>query len=332
MRPALMHIESLEIGYRSNIADAVSLLQPISIMLREGDFIALMGPNGAGKSTLLRTLAGMHPQIAGQISIKGKAIDAMSRQEISSLIGMVLTDRIDDFFLTVYVVVSMGRYPYTGFWGTLADEDHQAIRQSLALVGVLELSGRTMINLSDGERQKVMIAKALAQDTPIILLDEPAAFLDYPSKIELMQLLRKLAHIERKTILFSSHDLDLALSNADRLWLIGQQMPLQDGLPEQLVLDGVIGDYFNRGELVFDPAIGKFPGKQSNGIQIQMSGEGIYADWLKHALQRNGYQLVKEPAPHSVSVDNKQYCLIIQNKERIFTTKIEDIIHELSKI
>jgi iron complex transport system ATP-binding protein len=327
-----MHIQALEIGYRGNTADSASLLKPIDTHLYNGDFIALMGPNGAGKSTLLRTIAGMHPPLAGNIELKDKPIESLSKQEISTLIGMVLTDRIDDYFLTVYDVVSMGRYPYAGFWGTLNSDDHQFIKKCLGLVGLNDLTGRTMINLSDGERQKVMIAKALAQDTPMILLDEPAAFLDYPSKIELMQLLHHLAFVEGKTILFSSHDLDLALSNADRLWLVGRDMPLKDGIPEQLVLDGSIGDYFNRNDLVFDPATGKFPSKLNKGITIHLNGHGMPVVWMRHALKRKGYGVVTEESPISVSADNDGYSLQVKNKERIFTTKIEEILNELSRI
>jgi iron complex transport system ATP-binding protein len=332
MSSALIQIKSLEIGYRNKAGASLRLLPPINLLLHAGDFIALMGPNGAGKSTLIRTIAGMHPALAGSILFQNISIDALDKREQSRLVGIVLTDRIEDFFLTVYDVVSMGRYPYTGFWGKLSPDDHQSVLKSLKMVGITSLADRTMISLSDGERQKVMIAKALAQDTPVILLDEPAAYLDYPSKIELMHLLQQLAHDDGKTILFSSHDLDLALNSADRLWLIGRDKPVQDGIPEQLVLDGCIGDYFNRNSLVFDKESGKFPNKKPTGIRIQVVGEGTESQWLKHAIIRKGYWLADETSDAQVHVESRSYKLVIQNKERIFTNQIEDILYELSKL
>ncbi len=332
MKSPVIHIEGLEIGYRDKSGSSVQLLPPIELALYEGDFIALMGPNGAGKSTLLRTLAGMHSPLSGKIFLKNKDIARFDKREMSKMVGIVLTDRIDDFFLTVYDVVCMGRYPYTGFWGELKPNDHEIVMHCLQMVGMQNLAKRTMLSLSDGERQKVMIAKALAQDTPIIMLDEPAAFLDYPSKIELMHLLQQLAHEDGKTILFSSHDLELALSSADRLWLLGRDKVVQDGIPEQLILDGFIGDYFNRSDLHFNAESGKFFRSKPAGISVQIKGEGIRAYWMKQAVLRKGYSISDKLSNIQILISSKGLSLLIDDKERIFTTKLEPILHELQQI
>ena len=179
----------------------------------------LIGANGAGKSTLLRTIAGFQLPIEGTVLLGGDDVRTLSPRQRAERMAVVLTDRPDVMCTTVWEMVATGRAPFTGFWGRLSGKDRDIVTHSLCLVGIEHMSDRTVTTLSDGERQKVMIAKALAQQTPIIILDEPTAFLDYPSKVEVMQLLKLIAHEEHKTVLLSTHDLELAVSSADRLWL-----------------------------------------------------------------------------------------------------------------
>lgn len=203
---------SLTVGYRGH-----RVVEDISISLPCGRLVCLLGPNGAGKSTLLRTLCGFQPPIAGTVTISGSDITTMSAAEVARLVSVVLTDRPLTPSLTAREMVGMGRAPYTGFWGRLSDDDRRLVSEAMQTVGIAPLATRRMGRLSDGERQKVMIAKALAQHTPVIVLDEPTAFLDYPSKVAIMKTLARLAHDEGKTILMSTHDLELAAQLGDEL-------------------------------------------------------------------------------------------------------------------
>lgn len=214
MTPTMTAITTnrLTVGYRGH-----RVVEDISLSLPCGRLVCLLGPNGAGKSTLLRTLCGFQPPIAGTVTISGSDITTMSAAEVARLVSVVLTDRPLTPSLTAAEMVGMGRAPYTGFWGRLSDEDRRLVSEAMQTVGIAPLATRRMGRLSDGERQKVMIAKALAQHTPVIVLDEPTAFLDYPSKVAVMKTLARLAHDEGKTILMSTHDLELAAQLGDEL-------------------------------------------------------------------------------------------------------------------
>lgn len=217
MTPVMTAITTnrLTVGYRGH-----RVVEDISLSLPCGRLVCLLGPNGAGKSTLLRTLCGFQPPIAGTVTISGSDITTMSAAEVARLVSVVLTDRPLTPSLTAAEMVGMGRAPYTGFWGRLSDDDRRLVSEAMQTVGIAPLATRRMGRLSDGERQKVMIAKALAQHTPVIVLDEPTAFLDYPSKVAVMKTLARLAHDEGKTILMSTHDLELAAQLGDELMKI----------------------------------------------------------------------------------------------------------------
>ena len=203
----------------------------------DGMLTCLIGANGAGKSTLLRTIAGFQLPLEGTVVLGGDDVRALSPRQRAERMAVVLTDRPDVMCTTVWEMVATGRAPFTGFWGRLSSKDRNIVTRSLRLVGIEWMADRTVASLSDGERQKVMIAKALAQQTPVILLDEPTAFLDYPSRVEVMQLLLNIAHEEHKTVLLSTHDLDLALQTADRIWLFererGEKKEEEEGKEEE---------------------------------------------------------------------------------------------------
>ncbi|MBQ6084056.1 MAG: ABC transporter ATP-binding protein [Bacteroidales bacterium] len=235
----ILKTSSLSIGYANK-----AVVSDINVSLNEGDIIALIGPNGAGKSTLFKTFSTHIKPVGGKIELFGRDINLYSNNERAKLLGIVLTERPDDMFLKVYDVVAAGRYPYTGMFGKLSEDDEKEIKASLELVGVNNLIDRVFNTLSDGEKQKVMIAKAIAQNTPIIMLDEPTAFLDYPSKIELFSLLKKLAKEQKKAILFSSHDLELLLRYTDNIWIIAKDLPFASGQSSVLLKNGIIQKYF----------------------------------------------------------------------------------------
>ena len=245
-------LENLSIGYTSKNNRKV-VAEGINATLMEGELTCLIGPNGIGKSTLLRTLSAFQPALSGNITIDGKQLETLSDKEVSRLIGVVLTSKPDVQNITVTELVGLGRSPYTGFWGTLNENDREIVDESIAKTGITHLSERMIQTLSDGERQKVMIAKALAQQTPVIYLDEPTAFLDYPSKVDMLLLLRQLAHETGKTIFLSTHDLELALQLADRLWLLSSATKLEVGTPEELAATGSLTRFIEGKGIHFHP-------------------------------------------------------------------------------
>jgi iron complex transport system ATP-binding protein len=236
----VLRTEDLHIGYKDK-----AILPPINVSLKEGNLIALIGPNGAGKSTLFKTLTAHIKPIKGKIELFGKELTDYSSKEKARLIGLVLTERPDDMFLKVYDVVASGRCPYTDFFGKIGKDDENVIQESLDIVGINKLKDRYFNTLSDGEKQKVMIAKTLAQNTPIIFMDEPTAFIDYPSKIELFSLMKMLTKERNKTIIFSSHDLELLLRYTDDIWLISKGKQLISAKKDDLIGNEILKEYFN---------------------------------------------------------------------------------------
>ena len=203
-------LQSLSIGYSHKV-----IADDINAQIKGGELTCLIGRNGTGKSTLMRTLAGFLKPLGGSALLDGRDVGRLSPAERSHLISVVLTDRVDIDGMRVKDLVSVGRQPYTGFFGKMSSNDEEVVNKAIADVGMTDFAGRQVNSLSDGERQKVMIAKALAQETPVILLDEPTAFLDYPSKKEMFQMLSQLCHEQGKAALVSTHDLDIALPIAD---------------------------------------------------------------------------------------------------------------------
>lgn len=247
-----IQLKNLGIGYPTKHG-VRTVAEGIDGTIRSGELTCLLGANGVGKSTLLRTLSAFQPKIKGHVFIEGREISDYSDKKLSKLIGVVLTEKPDVRNMRVRELVSLGRSPYTGFWGTYSKEDLRIVDEAISLVGIDSLSGRMVHTLSDGERQKVMIAKALAQQTPVIYLDEPTAFLDYPSKVEVLQLLRRISKEAEKTIFLSTHDVELALQLADTVWLMTREGGMTIGTPLQLAQQGALGRFIEREGITFDP-------------------------------------------------------------------------------
>lgn len=246
-----VELHQLNIGYQ-NKNNVKTVASGINASIKQGELTCLLGANGVGKSTLLRTLSAFQPKLGGEILIEGREISEYTDKELSRLIGVVLTEKPDVRNMTVRELVGLGRSPYTGFWGKNTEEDLRIVDESLEQVGIISLSSRLVETLSDGERQKVMIAKALAQQTPVIYLDEPTAFLDFPSKVEVMMLLRRICQQAQKTVFLSTHDLELALQIADCIWLMDRTKGLHIGTPEALAKEGVLGQFVERKGIHFD--------------------------------------------------------------------------------
>lgn len=244
-------MRQLSIGYRRKKGLRV-VADGLNATIRQSELTCLLGANGAGKSTLLRTLSAFQPKLSGDIIIGGRDIGDCTAKELSRLVGVVLTEKPDVRNMTVRELAALGRSPYTGFWGANTADDLRIVDEALEQVGTSHLATRLVDTLSDGERQKVMIAKALAQQTPIIYLDEPTAFLDFPSKVEVLLLLKRISRSQQKTIFLSTHDLELALQVADRIWLLDRNRGLTIGTPRELAEGEELRRFVERDGITFD--------------------------------------------------------------------------------
>jgi iron complex transport system ATP-binding protein len=287
----LLSAEELLIGYSSSRKTRQSIAGPLRLALLPGELVCLLGPNGAGKSTLMRTLAGLQPPLGGRLWLGPTPLANLSPNDRARQLSIVLTDRIEAGNLTVVELVRLGRYPHTGWLGGLNAHDEAQVQAALVATDTSSFATRSVAQLSDGERQRVLLARALAQDTPVILLDEPTAHLDLPNRVRLMRLLHRLARQTGKAILLSTHELDLALQAADRIWLLPADGTLHAGTPEDLVLNGTFAAAFARDGLAFDPATGAFQLHEPQGPTVRLLGEGAAAFWTRRALEREGFQL-----------------------------------------
>lgn len=286
----VLSAEGLAVGYRLARRSAVCVAAGIDLALHAGEIVCLLGPNGAGKSTLMRTLAGMQRPLAGRALLGGDEVCRLPADALAKRLSVVLTERPDLGLMNGYALVALGRYPYTDWTGRLSRYDRAVVRWAVEAVGATDLAERPVMSLSDGQRQKLMIARALAQETDIILLDEPTAYLDLPRRVEVMQLLKRLATETGRAILLSTHDLDLALRTADTFWLMSGGR-VRCGVPEDLVLDGTFEAAFTSEGVTFDPATGAFRVPTTERGTVAVIGEGLAAVWARRALQRAGYQL-----------------------------------------
>lgn len=291
MKPApVISAQHLDIGYRTGGEGVKCVHRNLDIALYAGELTCLLGANGAGKSTLLRTLSGSQPSLSGDVWVNGTMLKGMSRHNLSRTIGLVLTDKTATGGLTVREVVALGRQPHTGFFGRLSAHDKEVVDQSLEACGIADKQSRYMASLSDGERQKVMIAKALAQECPIVLLDEPTAFLDIVSRIEVMSLLHRIAVEHHRAILLSTHDIEQALVLSDRLWLLSRENGLVTGVTEDLILSGGFNNLFPHTEIHFDPLHGSYyPTVQRRKTIVVECVDETLLHWTVNILNRNGY-------------------------------------------
>lgn len=292
-RPAFLDVRGLCAGYPKS---EKRILENISFFLDPGELLCLLGPNGSGKSTLIKTICGILPPKSGDIFCGGVPMRDLSSKERAKKLGVVLTNRVSPGYFTVSELVGLGRYPHTSWTGTFSQKDMKAVEEALFLVGAGNLKDRLGAELSDGERQKVMIARALAQEPEILVLDEPTAFLDIPRRLEIFRLLKRLAHDNNKAVLLSTHDLDLALSSADRILVIDSRGGAVSGAPEDLVLQGCLEKHFSVPGIVFNPVSGKFslPGPVRGRAVV--AGSGTRAFWTGKALERAGFYPEPEEA------------------------------------
>lgn len=235
----IYRLENLTVGYGRKREESV-VGRGINASLEQGELVCLIGRNGCGKSTLLRTLAALQPALAGEIFLSGKPLSHYSDKKLSRLVSVVLTDAVAERYLTVREMVSLGRYPYTGFLGRLSWKDRQCVDEALEFMNISHLSSRFFSELSDGERQKTLLAKVIAQQSVAILLDEPMSFLDYPNKILLMEKLQQIARTRNVAVLMSVHDLDVAFRMAQKFWVLTSSNELFSGNREEVLASGLL--------------------------------------------------------------------------------------------
>ncbi|MGM0546465.1 MAG: ABC transporter ATP-binding protein [Bacteroidota bacterium] len=295
MNKPIISTRNLKIGFpaKGRRRKSTVVASQIDVALEKGQVVCLLGPNGSGKSTLIRTLAGLHYPLSGDIELCGQSLDHFSIKQVAQKVSTVLTDRITTGNISVYELVAFGRSPYTGWFGSLNKKDEEIVEWAISSAGIKAFVDRDVLHLSDGERQKVMIARALAQDTPAVLLDEPTAHLDLPNRVEIIRLLRRLAHQTEKGILLSTHELDLALKAADTLWLINRGGEVITGTPEDLVLDGTFESVFEKDSFDFDRSTGSFTLHQPHKSPVYLKGDTVAVFWTRRALEREGFQVVE---------------------------------------
>ena len=283
----IIYTKSLSAGYRKR-KSVTTVLRNVDLELHEGELVSLLGANGAGKSTLIRTICGLQPALSGRVMVGDKDVEHLTPRQLSKTIALVTTERTFAGGLTVSELVGLGRHPHTGFLGRLDEHDRQIVATAIEKVGISHKSESYVAELSDGERQKVMIAKALAQEAPVIILDEPTAFLDVASRVEVLQLLHDLARNERRTILISSHDIQQSMALSDRLWIVSDSGEIVSGVTEDLILADKISLLFSNRNVAFDPATGDFLTTRKGARQITLKADSAELNkWIANALRRN---------------------------------------------
>jgi iron complex transport system ATP-binding protein len=285
----------------------------------------LLGRNGTGKSTLLRTLAGLQRPLSGELKLMGRDMSQYSQKEKAALISFVSTEKPDVANMTTFSLVSLGRYSHTNWLGTLSRSDEQTVREAMKMAGVSHLANDSISEISDGELQRVMIARTLAQDTPVIILDEPVAFLDLPNKFDIMLLLRNLAWNEKKTVILSAHDLDIAIRLADMLWILTGEK-LEQGAPEDFALKHGFDAIFGNTGVYFDYSTGIVDAGTSLSKEISLVCDSANTGfWLNRAFNRLGFR-VSENAEISVEAKNAVFTCRKNGVEKQFHS-----VHELCR-
>jgi iron complex transport system ATP-binding protein len=327
---------NLSTGYRHKKLPIV-VNSSLSAQLKTGEMTCLLGANGSGKSTLVKTLCGFLPPLKGEVVLNGMPLDQLSVRQRAAMVSIVLTDKIESTTLTVEELTTLGRSPHTGFLGRLKPADHVIVQQAMQSAGIIHKRHQSLSQLSDGERQKALIAKALAQDTPLIVLDEPTAFLDMPARVEIMHLLRQLCSQQQKCILITTHDLDLALQMADRLWLLHSHGPLISGTPEDLLLQGALQELFHRHGITFDHKTGLFRITHQFLHQIEVKGHGFGYVLLRRALARRGIAPLGRPTDSGICItvsgqDHPCFELYWEGSLLLQTKQMEPLMNQVTDL
>ncbi len=327
----IMSFDSLKIGYVSGKIENI-LLPPLNARASSGELIAVIGRNGIGKSTLLRTIAGLQKPLGGEIFYSGENIKNYSRMDLAQRVGYISTDIVKVSNMSVYDLVALGRFPHTNWIGKIDLKDHEAIMDAIEKTSIKPFYRKYVSELSDGERQKAMIARILAQDTGIMIMDEPTAFLDIAARYEILQLMHTLSAINMKTIIFSTHDLQMAINRSDKIWLILDD-ELIEGAPEDLIIAGAFDHLFDNSAVSFNHGDGTFSFRIEEKGSMYIEGEGFKKLWTEKAIIRAGFTVTDEKKiPYIVapSATDENWQLITYNTQYEFRT-IYELITYLGK-
>ncbi|MEO9804645.1 MAG: ABC transporter ATP-binding protein [Reichenbachiella sp.] len=319
-----LKIIGLNIGYGTK-----EIAREIDLTLAGGQLVCLLGQNGVGKSTLLRTLSNLQEPLAGEIKLDDKDIKRLDRRELATRLGIITTEKIGMSNMTVRELVALGRYPYTNWIGKESVEDTEKIEEAISRCKINYIENARLSAISDGQFQKAMVARVLAQDTEIILMDEPTAHLDVVNRVEMFQLLETIKEETGKSILISTHELDLSMQFADELWLMNFNQPIITGTPEDLGLKGEIEKVFFHEEFVLDSRTGQVRMKHTPSRYFHLTGEDKCVSWVQKALERKGYGLRSDGM--TIEVELKENVLVwkLQSKEGTSIHRLLEIIRDL---
>ena len=323
-------LESLRIGYASG-KHTKELIPPITASSDSGELIAVIGRNGIGKSTLLRTLTGLQESMGGRMFLNNKNIGEYNRMDLARKIGYISTEIVRASNMTVFDLVALGRFPHTNWLGRIDRASQIAIENSLKKTGLTSFRKRNISELSDGERQKAMISRVLAQDTDIMIMDEPTAFLDISSKFEIINLMLELTR-EGKTIIFSTHDFNVAVNQADKIWLM-LDSGLLEGAPEDLMLGGSFDHLFESAIVGFNSDDGSFTFMKEPRGNIYVSGEGIIRKWTERAVVRAGYNVSDKEIDITIESPNhrdRKWLMVTKESTEHFDS-VYDLVRRLQR-
>lgn len=331
---SFLQLNNVTIGYAGKKEPKV-IQSSLQLSAERGELIALIGKNGCGKSTLLRSLGCLQPLLEGTILLNGENIHEKTPKERAKLISVVLTAQQSVASFTVKELIFIGRDPYTGWLGSLSAADEKIIDEAIEMTYLNGFETRNIHELSDGERQRVFIARALAQDTPVILLDEPTSHLDLPNRINILLLLQKLARETQKTIFISTHELETAMQVADKIWLMEKNNGVTVGAPEDMVLNGSFDKVFHHHSYEFDKEFGSFVVQKQLDKTVSTRVENpnaLIARWTTKALSRKGYKITAH-APVTVEIDEHNKKWIIRTKDLFLEANtIDELLHALSEV
>jgi iron complex transport system ATP-binding protein len=327
----ILSLVSLQIGFISG-RKKIPLLYPITVNASEGELIAVIGRNGIGKSTLMRTITGLQPALGGEVLFSGSGIHRFTKAGLAEKIGFISTEVVKASGMTVYDLVALGRFPYTNWIGKIEEDDEMIIADAIGKTGISHLIQRNISELSDGERQRAMIARVLAQDTGIIIMDEPTAFLDIKSKFEIVHLMHELAKLKGKTVIFSTHDLNIAIDQADKIWLLLSE-GIKEGAPEDLMLSGSFNELFGSGIVKFNSSDGSFSFIKEERGSVHIEGKGSGKYWTAKAMSRLGFRLADAGCGTVIRVPDNGNRLWILNRNGIISefSSIQALVEGLNE-
>lgn len=312
----ILSTRNLAIGYVSAL-ETTLLVADIDLDLHPGELVCLIGPNGSGKTTLIKTLIGLHKPVSGLICIENKDLSEMDAFLRAQYMGVVLTNTIFERNLTVSELVAIGRYAHTNWLGKITKSDKEKIDLAIESVGLKSKYYEPLYRLSDGERQRAILAKVLAQDVNLIILDEPTAHLDLPNKVEVFALLHKLAALMNKGILISTHELELAFRVSDRIMLIGKNTEFVQNTPEDIIMSGLINQTFGNEHIHFIKESASFELINEKDFMAKVIGQGLLAENLKRLLKRYGYSIAEqgESVDLTIEVEKSTELFLITYKD-----------------